>query len=550
MAELKVSTINLAFGNSDTHSTQFVETFADKDNYPEILECAFLGFQEVRKDSGKSDLPEYLRKAGYDYTHTAERKNTGNDEKEWQSVFSMYPYTGYHEELIHNPDSGWQRKWQRVLLPARKNDELGYFRIYHYHNTQGKDREDRYRELCERAKCDGEEAAWNDLGSVIFGDMNLTSTETEKAIFEEVFEVDPETYFYAGGKHFCLIVSKEPGERVVPAQPGFIHPDHPDDLEYYTDHETKLIARFPSVEVGVDPRGLPFFTELSETTQSGPALTKKGGRLYLIWRATTDHVVYATSSDGGFNWTGSYRFTDEFKDASGAVTAAVFDDKVYASWRGKDSTKFRVDHSSGPGEGITVKDTNGDAQKSESRPCLTANDKYLFVFWRSTSNHIVYAWASDGKSWSGDTDAAPDSEHNSSKSGPAAGVLANGDRVMVYRAKSDERLMYTARRGGEWQESLQVGGVPYKTESAPAVVGTSRGFVVCWRNKGDQKLVFIEYIDGSGWGQAQVVTNPFDGTACKTSDPPSLCNDDGAILVAWKDKDSKNICVATTGLWI
>lgn len=300
----------------------------------------------------------------------------------------------------------------------------------------------------------------------------------------------------------------------------------------------------------VDLGNRPFFTELSEESNNGPALTKKGNNLYIIWRATTNNVVYATSSDGGLTWTRSWKFTEKFQKATSDISATVFDGKVYAAWKEKDSEKFRVGYTSGTGDADTlmVKDTDGKAQKTKSGPCLIATDSKLYVFWRATTDHILYAYSSDGEIWSGDKRAAPSGQHHSSKKAPGAAVLSDGTRVMVYCEKDDDRIKY-AIRDGSWGDSMKVGNSWQHTKNAPAVIGTSQGFVVCWKDRNNQNLRCIEYKDGS-WSEAWTVKNPYDGSDEKTSSPPSLWNDDGMILVTWKRKDSKKICVATTGLWV
>ena len=190
------------------------------------------------------------------------------------------------------------------------------------------------------------------------------------------------------------------------------------------------------------------------TTKSAPALVAFQGKLYQSYQGTDDRIYLSTSTDG-FTWTRSKSANDYTRmntTTYSAPTLAVYNGKIYESYRGTDNKIYTASSSDGVNwSGWTQQDGI-----TPSAPTLSSieygSNRGLYQSHRGFDNKIYTRKSQNGINWTNWTESGGQT--------PTAPSLASFNNRLYQTHQGLDNNIYTrsSNDGVNWTNWQQSGG--------------------------------------------------------------------------------------------
>ena len=200
---------------------------------------------------------------------------------------------------------------------------------------------------------------------------------------------------------------------------------------------------------------------------------------------------------------------------------AVFQNRLYAAWKGVDSDQ-RMFWSSFDGTSWAPQQVGIGGGTSEG-PSLAVFQNRLYAAWKGVGGDQRMFWSSfDGNSW------APQQVGigGGTSVGPSLAVFQNRIYAAWKGVDTDQRMFWSSFDGNFWTpQQLGIGG---GTSVGPTLAVFQNRLYAAWKGVDTDQRMFWSSFDGNSWAPQQV------GIGGGTSEGPSLALFQNRLYAAWK----------------
>ena len=286
----------------------------------------------------------------------------------------------------------------------------------------------------------------------------------------------------------------------------------------------------PSLRISGAAKGLWSSQELTlgdRGTSDAPSLAVYKDKLYMVWKGKeTDPKIFYSFFDGS-TWS-PQQLTLGDRGTSDAPSLAVYKDKLYMVWKGKE-TDPRIFYSFFDGSTWSPQQlTRGDRGMSDAPSLAVYKDK-LYMVWKGkeTDPKIFYSFF-DGSTWSPQQLTRGD---RGTSDAPSLAVYKD-KLYMVWKGKeTDPKIFYSFFDGSTWSpQQLTLGD--RGTSDAPSLAVYKDKLYMVWKGKETDPRIFYSFFDGSTWSPQQLTLGDRG-----TSDAPALAVYKDKLFMAWKGKE-------------
>ena len=238
-------------------------------------------------------------------------------------------------------------------------------------------------------------------------------------------------------------------------------------------------------------------------TTAAPAAAPFKDQLYVVWRSTTDNIIYSSASSDGNFWpigksiNGSAHSID-------APAIVVFKEKLYVFWRASSRNNVISYISSSDGTTWSPFKNINYVNATSATPALTTDGNKLYVFWRENgSNNIYYTASSDGTTWPDQGNQVKDQNNNAITSTTAPAATYNkdlGGLYLVWKASDGSNQIFysTSSDGSAWTPQLLTNKSNI-TSTAPAASVYNDSVYIAWRDLDSSSIYYTASDDGKTW---------------------------------------------------
>ena len=179
--------------------------------------------------------------------------------------------------------------------------------------------------------------------------------------------------------------------------------------------------------------------------------------------------------------------------------------------------------------GVTMEKYLGGVEVYTSHsPALAVYNDKLYMAWRGKDldEHIRFAYF-EGNCWSMQKTAQAQREDEVCTSHSPALAVYNGKMYMAWKGMGDdEQIWFSFFDGNRWSLQQQVPDV--WTSNSPALAEYNGKLYMAWKGMGDDERIWFSYFDGKRWSEQQVAPDVW------TSHSPALAVYHGKLYMAWK----------------
>ncbi len=275
------------------------------------------------------------------------------------------------------------------------------------------------------------------------------------------------------------------------------------------------------------------------------SLAASGSDVHIVWMDDRDgnfEIYYKHSTDGGVNWSGDTRLTND-TSASRFSSVAVSGSVVHVIWQdardGNEEIYYKRSPDGGSSWGPDTRLTNDAAASMFSS--LSSSDSVVNVLWeeyRDGNAEIYNKHSTDnGVTWSADARLTNDPAESFS---PNAWVSGSVSHVVWYDTRNGNAEIYykhSTDGGGSWGTDTRLTNNPSGSYH-PSVTTQNSNVHVVWYDErdGNREIYYKSSTDtGSNWGTDTRLTNNIT-----ESSHPSVAISGQGVHVLWQDMRDGN----------
>ena len=261
-------------------------------------------------------------------------------------------------------------------------------------------------------------------------------------------------------------------------------------------------------------------------TSNAPALAVFQNKLYMVWKGKdTDPRIYFSVFDG-YSWS-PQQLTSSDRGTSNAPALAVFQNKLYMVWKGKD-TDPRIYFSVFDGYSWSPQQLTSGDRGTSNAPALAVFQNKLYMVWKGKdTDPRIYFSVFDGYSWSPQQLTSGD---RGTSNAPALAVFQN-KLYMVWKGKdTDPRIYFSVFDGYSWSPQQLTSG-DRGTSNAPALAVYRNKLFKVWKGKDTDPRIYFSVFDGYSWSPQQLTSSDRG-----TSNAPALAVHLEKLCMVWKGK--------------
>ena len=199
--------------------------------------------------------------------------------------------------------------------------------------------------------------------------------------------------------------------------------------------------------------------------------------------------------------------------ASHGPALAVYDNKLYMAWKGKD-TDTRIWLSSFDGNSWSDPPVTFSDRTTSCAPAIAAFKGRLYMAWKRSEDAQIWFSYYNGLTWS-----PPKATNGNSTHGPALAEF-NGLLYMAWKGSGDVFVWHATCNGDSqntWVHKLTINSIGVTTSHGPALAAYTEGSVnklyLAWKNSDDTKIWYASMTTNESWMSHNVTSND-RGTSC------------------------------------
>ena len=245
---------------------------------------------------------------------------------------------------------------------------------------------------------------------------------------------------------------------------------------------------------------------LAGNSSVGPALAASlGGSMFAAWKGEhSDERLFFMKYTGNA-WQQQQQIAcsnNVFPASSVGPSLAVFNNKLYAAWKGSDSD-----------QSLWYASFNGSVWSSQIQiicgtlipassigPSLAVFNNKLYAAWKGIANDQgIYCSSFDGGKWSSQIQIP----NVASSVGPSLAVFNNKLYAAWKGDSSDQSLWYASFDGSKWSSQTQIPGVA--SSIGPALSEFNGKLYAMWKGSGSDQSLWYSFFDGTKWSSQKNV---------------------------------------------